>query len=57
VYQGRIASLRRFKEDVHEVHSGYECGISLDRYTDIKRGDVIEPFVREQVAKKLAAKS
>jgi translation initiation factor IF-2 len=57
VYQGRIASLRRFKEDVHEVHSGYECGISLDRYTDIKRGDVIEPFVREQVAKKLAVQS
>jgi translation initiation factor IF-2 len=57
VYQGRIASLRRFKEDVHEVNSGYECGISLDRYTDVKRGDVIEPFVREQVAKKLAAQS
>jgi translation initiation factor IF-2 len=57
VYQGRIASLRRFKEDVHEVNSGYECGISLDRYADVKRGDVIEPFVREQVAKKLAVKS
>jgi len=57
VYQGRIASLRRFKEDVHEVHSGYECGISLDRYADVKRGDVIEPFVREQVAKKLAVQS
>jgi translation initiation factor IF-2 len=57
VYQGHIASLRRFKEDVHEVNSGYECGISLDRYTDVKRGDVIEPFVREQVAKKLAMPS
>jgi translation initiation factor IF-2 len=55
VYQGRIASLRRFKEDVHEVGSGYECGIGLERFADIKRGDVIEPFVREQVAKKLAA--
>lgn len=55
VYQGRIGSLRRFKEDVHEVHSGYECGIGLDRFNDIKRGDIIEPFVREQVAKKLAA--
>ena len=57
VYQGRIASLRRFKEDVHEVSSGYECGIGLERFADIKRGDIIEPFVRERVAKKLAAQS
>ncbi|HZC00337.1 MAG TPA: translation initiation factor IF-2, partial [Gammaproteobacteria bacterium] len=57
VYQGRIGSLRRFKEDVHEVHSGYECGIGLDRFSDIKRGDIVEPFVRERVAKKLAAQS
>jgi translation initiation factor IF-2 len=57
VYHGRIASLRRFKEDVHEVSSGYECGIGLERFADIKRGDIIEPFVREQVAKKLAAQS
>jgi translation initiation factor IF-2 len=57
VYQGRIASLRRFKEDVHDVSSGYECGIGLERFADIKRGDIIEPFVREQVAKKLAAQS
>jgi translation initiation factor IF-2 len=55
VYQGRVASLRRFKEDVHEVTSGYECGIGLERFADIKQGDVIEPFTREQVAKKLAA--
>jgi translation initiation factor IF-2 len=57
VYQGRIGSLRRFKEDVHEVSSGYECGIGLERFSDIKRGDVIEPFVREQIAKKLTAQS
>jgi translation initiation factor IF-2 len=57
VYQGRIGSLRRFKEDVHDVSSGYECGIGLDRFSDIKRGDIIEPFVREQVAKKLAAQN
>jgi translation initiation factor IF-2 len=55
VYQGRVGSLRRFKEDVHEVTSGYECGIGLERFADIKQGDVIEPFMREQVAKKLAA--
>jgi translation initiation factor IF-2 len=57
VYQGRIASLRRFKEDVHEVSSGYECGIALERFADIKRGDIIEPFVREKVTKKLAVPS
>jgi translation initiation factor IF-2 len=57
VYQGRIASLRRFKEDVHEVASGYECGIGLERFADVKQGDVVEPFVREQVAKKLAVQS
>jgi translation initiation factor IF-2 len=57
VYQGRIASLRRFKEDVHEVSSGYECGIGLERFSDIKRGDIIEPFVREKVTKKLAVPS
>ena len=55
VYQGRVASLRRFKEDVHEVTNSYECGIGLERFADIKQGDVIEPFMREQVAKKLAA--
>jgi translation initiation factor IF-2 len=55
VYQGRITSLRRFKDDVHEVGSGYECGIGLERFSDVKQGDVIEPFVRERVAKKLAA--
>jgi len=56
-YQGRITSLRRFKEDVQEVAGGYECGIVLERFNDLKRGDVIEPFVREKVAKKLAAQS
>ncbi|MBI3325423.1 MAG: translation initiation factor IF-2 [Nitrospinae bacterium] len=56
-YHGRITSLRRFKEDVQEVAGGYECGIVLERFNDLKRGDVIEPFVREKVAKKLAAQS
>jgi translation initiation factor IF-2 len=57
VYQGRIASLRRFKEDTQEVSNGYECGIGLERFSDVKRGDIIEPFMREQVAKKLAAQN
>jgi len=50
VHEGRIASLRRFKDDVSEVKAGLECGISFDRYTDLKIGDVIECFVLERVA-------
>src|SRR6187401_2814214 len=49
VHEGKIGSLRRFKDDVSEVKSGFECGISLERYNDIKVGDMIEVFtmVRE----------
>ncbi len=50
VWTGRIASLRRFKDDVSEVRAGSECGISLDRFNDIKVGDVIEVFQVERVA-------
>jgi translation initiation factor IF-2 len=53
VYTGRIGSLRRFKEDVTEVQQGYECGISIEKFQDIKEGDVIEPFVTEEVARTL----
>jgi len=48
VHQGRMNSLRRFKEDVREVASGYECGIGIENFNDIKRGDVIESFIIEQ---------
>jgi translation initiation factor IF-2 len=50
VYEGKIASLRRFKDDVSEVKSGFECGIGLERFNDIKVGDVIEVFAMERVA-------
>jgi translation initiation factor IF-2 len=50
IHEGRIGSLRRFKDDVSEVKSGLECGISLERYNDIKAGDVIEVFTMERVA-------
>ncbi|MGH9464251.1 MAG: translation initiation factor IF-2, partial [Thermoanaerobaculia bacterium] len=53
VHQGRISSLRRFKEDVAEVRSGFDCGIRLDSYQDVKPGDVIEAYVREEVAPSL----
>jgi len=53
VHEGKMASLRRFKEDVREVASGYECGISIENYNDIKTGDIIEAFEIEKVATKL----
>ncbi len=49
-WTGRVESLRRFKEDVGEVKSGFECGITLERYQDIRVGDVIEAFRTEEVA-------
>ena len=53
IYTGNIASLRRFKEDVREVKEGYECGIGIENFNDIKVGDVIECFRKEQVARSL----
>jgi len=52
VYEGKIDSLKRFKDDAKEVAQGYECGITLDNYNDIKEGDVIEAFVMETVEPK-----
>ena len=49
VYEGKISSLKRFKEDTSEVRSGYECGIGLQNFNDVKIGDVIEAFVTEKV--------
>jgi translation initiation factor IF-2 len=53
VYTGGLAGLRRFKDDVREVVTGYECGIALDNYQDFKAGDVIEAFEMERVARRL----
>ena len=49
VHEGKIESLRRFKDDVKEVASGYECGITIERFRDIKEGDIIEAFTMELV--------
>ena len=49
IYEGKLASLRRFKDDVGEVRSGYECGIGLDKFGDVKVGDIIETFRMEKV--------
>ena len=55
VYTGKIASLRRFKDDVSEVKSGQECGITLENFADVKQGDAIEAFVTERVATEVFA--
>jgi len=53
VYDGTIGSLRRFKDDVREVRDGFECGIGIDNFNDIKVGDVIESYRKEEVARTL----
>ena len=50
IYEGKVGSLRRFKDDVSEVKQGFECGIGLDRYQDVKVGDIIESYQIEKVA-------
>ncbi len=53
VYTGKISSLKRFKEDVKEVAAGYECGVGLENFQDIKEGDVIEAFEMVEIRKEL----
>ena len=49
IFEDKIASLRRFKDDVKEVAEGYECGIGLDRFNDIKVGDILEAFIMQEI--------
>jgi translation initiation factor IF-2 len=51
VYDGKVASLRRFKDDVREVAAGYECGIGIENFQDIKEGDLIEAYEVREVAR------
>jgi len=53
VHEGKLASLKRFKDDVREVAAGYECGLSLEGFQDIKQGDVIEAFERIPVIRRI----
>jgi translation initiation factor IF-2 len=53
VYEGRIGSLRRFKDDVREVAEGFECGISIENFQDVHEGDIIESFEVREVARQL----
>ena len=51
IFEDKISSLRRFKDDVREVNEGYECGVGLDKFNDIKEGDILEAFIMEEVKK------
>ncbi len=51
IHEGVLSTLRRFKDDVREVASGYECGVSFEKFNDIKEGDIIEAFVMEEIAR------
>ena len=53
VYAGKLGSLRRFKDDVREVQQGYECGISVENFNDVKAGDIIEAYAIDKIAAKL----
>ena len=51
LFDGELASLRRFKDDVKEVAEGYECGMQIDKYNDVKEGDELEIYVMQEVAR------
>ncbi len=53
IYTGTLGSLKRFKDDVKEVKNGYECGLNIEKYNDIKVGDIVEAFEEVEVARKL----
>jgi len=54
ILEGKVDSLKRFKDDVKEVLQGYECGLTLENYQDIREGDTIEAFITEQIKRELA---
>ena len=54
VYEGKIDSLKRFKDDVREVVQGFECGLTLEKFNDIQEGDTIEAYTVETVKRELA---
>jgi translation initiation factor IF-2 len=53
LYDGKIASLKRFKDDAKEVAAGMDCGLGIEGYNDIRVGDVIEAYIMEQIERKL----
>jgi translation initiation factor IF-2 len=57
IYEGKVSSLKRFKDDAKEVAEGFECGIGIENFNDLKVGDVIEAFIKEEVARELTPMS
>jgi translation initiation factor IF-2 len=53
IYSGNLGSLKRFKDDVKEVSAGYECGLNIDGFNDLKVGDIIEGYTEKEVQRKL----
>ena len=53
IHEGKLSTLKRFKDEVREVHGGTECGMAFENYQDLKAGDVIECFEVEQIARSL----
>jgi translation initiation factor IF-2 len=53
IYTGTLGSLKRFKDDVKEVSTGYECGLNIDGFNDIKVGDIVEGYTEKEVSRKL----
>ena len=53
IYTGMLGSLKRFKDDVKEVSAGYECGLNIENFNDIKVGDIIEGYTEKEVSRKL----
>jgi translation initiation factor IF-2 len=53
IHEGKVSSLKRFKDDVKDVVEGFECGIGIEDFTDIKNGDVIESFIKEEIAREM----
>jgi translation initiation factor IF-2 len=49
IFEDEVSSLKRFKDDAREVAQGYECGIGLEKFNDIKVGDILEAFIMEQI--------
>ena len=49
IHEGKLISLKRFKEDVKEVQKEFECGLQLEKYNDIKEGDIIEAFIMKEI--------
>ncbi|MEG1312372.1 MAG: translation initiation factor IF-2, partial [Romboutsia sp.] len=53
IHEGQLAALRRFKDDVKEVNTGYECGMTFTNYSDLKEGDIVEGYITKEIERKL----